>query len=674
VEIRPGCLLASRVVLALSVIVTGLTASLAPSAYGQSINLAWDASSDSNVTGYNVYRSEQSGVFSSTPLNGTTVLTTAAFNDSTVQSGTTYYYVVTAVSTTGVESGDSNQVQATLPVTVINQAPVVSASPAQTITLPATATLIAIATDDGLPNGILTYSWSVVSGTGVTLSSPTASSTQASFSGAGTYMLRVTVSDGQLSASADAIVTVLSAPPANGQSIKLAWDASSDSNVIGYNLYRSQQSGVFSSTPLNGTTVLPTAAFNDSSVQSGSTYYYVVTAVSTPGVESGYSNQVQATVPVTVTNTAPLVSAGPAQTITLPATATLTAIATDDGLPNGVLTYSWTVVSGTGVTLSSPTASNTKASFSGAGTYTLRVTVSDGQLSASADIIVTVRSAPPANKPPVVSVGPAQTITLPATATLTATATDDGLPNGVLTYSWSVVSGTGVTLSSPTASSTGASFSGAGTYTLRVTVSDGQLSASADVIVTVRSAPPANKPPVVSVGPAQTITLPATATLTATATDDGLPNGVLTYNWSVVSGTGVTLSSPTAPSTQASFSGAGTYTLRVTVSDGQLSASADGIVTVLSAPSLNLWVSKSGTLLGGTTTSINLSSSDPQVTRLELDIDQNKVAVANASTLIFRWNLRHVSGTHVVSGLAYNSNNVVVATTSVTVTVVPHTD
>src|SRR5262249_4041675 len=153
-------------------------------------------------------------------------------------------------------------------------------SPGQTITLPATATLIAVATDDGLPSGVLTYSWSVVSGHGATLSSPTASSTQASFSGAGTYTLRVTGSDGQLSASADVIVTVLSAPPANGQSIKLAWDASSDSNVIGYNVYRSQQSGVFSSTPLNGTTALTTAAFNDSSVQSG-TYYYVVTAVST---------------------------------------------------------------------------------------------------------------------------------------------------------------------------------------------------------------------------------------------------------------------------------------------------------------------------------------------------------------------------------------------------------
>src|SRR5262245_62936527 len=117
-------------------------------------------------------------------------------------------------------------------------------------------------------------------------------------------------------------------------------------------------------------------------------------------------------------------------------------------------------------------------------------------------------------------------------------------------------------------------------------VSDGKLSASADVIVTVRSDPPANKPPAVSVGSAQTITLPATSTLSAMATDDGLPNGVLTYSWSVVSGTGVTMSSPTASSTQATFSGAGTYTFRATVSDGQLSSSDDVIVTVAAAPAV----------------------------------------------------------------------------------------
>ena len=154
-------------------------------------------------------------------------------------------------------------------------------------------------------------------------------------------------------------------------------DPSSGSGIAGYNVYRSQQSGVYPSTPLNGA-VIATSAFNDSTVQSGTTYFYVVTALNTSGVQSGYSNEIQATAPVLTTNKAPVVNAGPDQTITLPAKAALTAAATDDGLPNGVLTYRWTVVSGTGVTLSSQTASSIQATFSAAGTYTFRVTVSDG--------------------------------------------------------------------------------------------------------------------------------------------------------------------------------------------------------------------------------------------------------------------------------------------------------
>jgi len=37
------------------------------------------------------------------------------YTDSTVQSGTTYYYVTTAVDSSGIESVFSNQVSATIP-------------------------------------------------------------------------------------------------------------------------------------------------------------------------------------------------------------------------------------------------------------------------------------------------------------------------------------------------------------------------------------------------------------------------------------------------------------------------------------------------------------------------------------------------------------------------------
>jgi len=74
--------------------------------------LSWNAST-STVSGYNVYRSTVSGS-SYTKINSSLV---AALNytDSTVQSGTTYYYVTTAVDSSGAESVYSNQATAVIP-------------------------------------------------------------------------------------------------------------------------------------------------------------------------------------------------------------------------------------------------------------------------------------------------------------------------------------------------------------------------------------------------------------------------------------------------------------------------------------------------------------------------------------------------------------------------------
>jgi hypothetical protein len=91
---------------------------------------------------------------------------------------------------------------------------------------------------------------------------------------------------------------------------------------------------------------------------------------------------------------------------------------------------------------------------------------------------------PANNQPPVVTAGPSQTVTLPATVSLTGTAEDDGKPSAVLTYSWSLASGpAAVTFSAPSALSTTVTVSSPGTYVLRFTASDSQLTSSADVIV-----------------------------------------------------------------------------------------------------------------------------------------------------------------------------------------------
>jgi len=80
---------------------------------GHSVGLTWDASVSSGVTGYFVYRGVANGG-PYTKLNSTQ-LAAEAFTDSSVTAGQEYFYVVTAIDSSDVESAYSNQVSATIP-------------------------------------------------------------------------------------------------------------------------------------------------------------------------------------------------------------------------------------------------------------------------------------------------------------------------------------------------------------------------------------------------------------------------------------------------------------------------------------------------------------------------------------------------------------------------------
>jgi hypothetical protein len=287
------------------------------------------------------------------------------------------------------------------------------------------------------------------------------------------------------------------------------------------------------------------------------------------------------------TNQAPVVDAGPDQTITLPSSANLNGTVTDDGLPNppGTVTTTWSEVSGPGaVTFGDASAVDTTASFSASGTYVLKLQASDSVLSSSDTATVTVNPASQ-NQPPMVNAGLDQTVILPNSATLSGTANDDGLPNppGTLITTWSQFSGPGtVTFGDASSLSTTASFSAAGTYVLRLTADDSALQSNDDLTVTVNSSSQ-NQPPTVNAGSDQTVILPNSATLSGTAGDDGLPNppGTLITTWSQFSGPGtVTFGDASSLSTTASFSAAGTYVLRLTADDSALQSSDDVTLTV----------------------------------------------------------------------------------------------
>jgi hypothetical protein len=100
----------------------------------------------------------------------------------------------------------------------VNAAPVVSAGSDASVTRPAAVSLAGSVTDDGLPAppGVVSATWSETSGPGtVSFADPAAASTTATFSSAGTYVLRLTADDGALQAFDEVTVTVSDATPAN---------------------------------------------------------------------------------------------------------------------------------------------------------------------------------------------------------------------------------------------------------------------------------------------------------------------------------------------------------------------------------------------------------------------------------------------------------------------------
>ena len=107
-----------------------------------------------------------------------------------------------------------------------------------------------------------------------------------------------------------------------------------------------------------------------------------------------------------------------------------------------------------------------------------------------------------------------------------------------------------------------------------------------------------NQAPVADAGPNRSVTMPNSATLAGSISDDGLPAGApLTSTWSQLPGAPgtATFSNPTSPTTDVTFSAPGTYVLRLTASDTELQGSDDVNVTVIAQNNavLNIPISSS---------------------------------------------------------------------------------
>ena len=355
--------------------------------------------------------------------------------------------------------------------------------------------------------------------------------------------------------------------------------------------------------PANATFNSGTRLFSWTPV-SGQIGTYTVTFSATDGTLTAKTNT---TISVVAANSAPVISAIPAQTITAGTPLSFVVSASDPG--GKALTYSASgLPSGATFNTGTHTFSWTPAAGQ-AGTYSVTFTVSDGTLSAGTTATISVvgsqnqvpvtTTATPTptgnqnqvpvitptatptivsgqNRAPVITAIVPQTVTPGDQLSLTVRASD---PDGnKLTYSASGLPARAVFKPDTHDFLWVPDYNQVGTYTVVFSVSDGALTTTSKVTMTVSAQNQKNHAPVITAIAPQTVRPGDQLSLTIKASDpDGNP---LTY-----SASGLPARAVFNPGTQdflwvPDYNQAGTYTVTFTASDGSLASSTTVTITV----------------------------------------------------------------------------------------------
>lgn len=375
----------------------------------------------------------------------------------------------------------------------VNLAPNVSAGSDQIVSLPNPATLNGTVSDDGLPipPGGLTTTWSQVRGPGsVIFSDPGALDATVTFTEEGSYVLRLTANDGELLASDE--LTIVAAPVGGTVVTQVRVSASADDaeeNAAGsVSLTSSDLELVWDKSDQ-----VVGLRFNGLPVPFGSN---IVEAYLQFQVDEASSDLANLLIQGQASDNPASFAAVTRNLSSRPRTAA--AVAWSPPV--------WPTVGGAGLDQRTPNIAPViqeivnRPGWSSGNSLVILITGTGTRVAESYDgladaapllRVVYASGGGPVNLAPSVSAGADQAITLPASAILDGTVSDDGLPDppGVVTTTWSKVSGPGtVTFANAAAEDTMASFSSSGSYVLRLTAHDGERSASSDLTVVVAPA------------------------------------------------------------------------------------------------------------------------------------------------------------------------------------------
>ena len=283
-------------------------------------------------------------------------------------------------------------------------------------------------------------------------------------------------------------------------------------------------------------------------------------------------------------NHAPVANAGPDVVAFVGDVVTLDGSASSD--PDGnPLTYLWTLrvrPAGSAAALSSTTAVMPTFPVDVAGRYEIDLAVNDGVLSSAIDIVIV--TTPPANTNPVANAGPDQAAITGQTVTLNGTGSSD-IDGDPLGYSWAFTlrpAGSAAVVVNPTSAMPTFVPDVAGTYTIRLTVTDGRGGSHSDLVDVVTS--PANRPPLANAGPDQSVIVSQLVFLDGSGSSDPDSNP-LTYRWSFSSrpaGSSAALTGATSATPSFVADRAGDFVLQLIVNDGLVDSAADTVVVTTS--------------------------------------------------------------------------------------------
>ena len=312
------------------------------------------------------------------------------------------------------------------------------------------------------------------------------------------------------------------------------------------------------------------------------------------------------------------------------------------------------------------------------GRTTLTITLSDGDLTATAQVVVTVT---PVNDPPALSVSTtALTLNEDFDTTQLITVNRSDIENDTLTLTVSESATGVVTVTITDAGVQVANISNAnGVTTLTLSLNDGELTTTAQVVVTIT---PINDPPSLSVSTtALTLNEDFATTEVITVSRSDIDSNTLTLTVSE-SATGVVSVTTTAAGIQVTNirNANGVTTLTISLSDGTTSTSTQISVTVTpvnDTPTLSVSFNNLSINVDFSTITINVTLGDVEDSTLSFSVEDSNAGVVTFTTLtntIFLNAITGVSGqTTLTVSLVDSSGTTVTQTIAVNVTGTPNT-